>query len=95
MAVIIPYGWRPPFGAAEDRNPATRRWALGPSTTWRPPFGAAEDRNRVPVTRPSRRASWRPPFGAAEDRNTERAKVVNELRALAAALRGGRGSQHS
>ncbi|WP_097866437.1 hypothetical protein [Streptomyces sp. rh34] len=36
---------------------------------------------------------WRPPSGAAEDRNTTGEVVTTVLAVVAAALRGGRGSQ--
>ena len=90
--VILPEVWRPPFGAAEDRNPI----GLLPSSLaglWRPPFGAAEDRNPIGLLPSSLAGLWRPPFGAAEDRNKPEIWAAELLVSLAAALRGGRGSQ--
>ena len=84
--------WRPPFGAAEDRNPPVSS-ARPSAAAWRPPFGAAEDRNPLPTSAYVRVTHWRPPFGAAEDRNGPPGSGKTSRLVLAAALRGGRGSQ--
>ena len=61
---------------------------------WRPPFGAAEDRNGAVLAATLGLVGWRPPFGAAEDRNLPHGEGRNgKTTLLAAALRGGRGSQ--
>ena len=111
--------WRPPFGAAEDRNDARERDGQPPvlAAALRGGRGSQQRYTRrrrareTPGGRPSGRpriatcrsrtsslrtcSSWRPPFGAAEDRNDRSLQAFEVERLLAAALRGGRGSQPS
>ena len=85
-------GGRPPGWPRIATGPTLAR--ASPKPYWRSLSVAAEDRNYHEGLIPAPRKGWRPPSGVAGDRNNMDAEnlFTHEMN-LAAAVRGGRGSQ--
>ncbi|WP_435860813.1 hypothetical protein [Streptomyces spiralis] len=88
----VRFKWRSPTGAAEDRN--HERTAC---STWKCGGGCPPGRPRIATPSSGMKicasAWWRSPSRAAEDRNADSVSAMGRYKAVAVALRGGRGSQ--
>jgi hypothetical protein len=95
-AFVVTVVWRPPSVVAGDRNGTQLLVGPGYEVGWRSRSSATEDRNMLgEIGRYNEVVSMRPPLAAAGDRNGKKAGAgLAVLLELAAAARGGRGSQH-